>query len=152
MVAERAASKSRSLAGLRVGFAIGSHELIEGLDRVKNSFNSYPIDRVAELAAVAAIADQAYFAASNQKIIDTRNWVTTQLEALGFDVLPSQANFIFARPSPDVSAEQLFAELRERKILVRYFNKPRIDQFLRITIGTDDEMELLLAALKQILS
>lgn len=144
-------SKSRSLAGLRVGFAIGSPALIEGLDRVKNSFNSYPIDRIAELGAVAAIQDQAYFEHCSQKIIASREWTTAQLEALGFQVLPSQANFVFARPTA-IDAEQLFIQLRERKILVRYFNKPRIEQFLRITIGTDEEMKLLVTALKEILA
>jgi histidinol-phosphate aminotransferase len=143
-------SKSRSLAGLRVGFALGSPELIEGLDRVKNSFNSYPIDRIAELGAVAAIQDQAYFEQCSQKIIATRDWTTGQLEALGFQVLPSQANFVFARPF-GMDAQTLFTKLRERKILVRYFNKPRIEQFLRITMGTDEEMKILLAALKEIL-
>jgi histidinol-phosphate aminotransferase len=143
-------SKSRSLAGLRVGFAIGSPDLIDGLDRVKNSFNSYPIDRIAELGAVAAIQDQAYFEQCSQKIIDTREWTTGQLEALDFEVLPSKANFVFAKPL-GMDAEQLFTKLRKRKILVRYFNKPRIEQFLRITIGTDEEMKTLVEALKEIL-
>lgn len=144
-------SKSRSLAGLRVGYALGSQELIEGLDRVKNSFNSYPIDRIAELAAVAAIKDKDYFNSCCEKIIATRGRVTKKLQALNFDVLPSQANFVFARPT-GMAAAQVFALLRERKILVRYFKQPRVDEFLRITIGTDEEMDALLEALDQILS
>ena len=144
-------SKSRSLAGLRVGFAMGSAELIEGLDRVKNSFNSYPIDRVAEAAAVAAIEDVDYFHACRQKIISSRAWTTAQLQALGFEVLSSQANFVFARPTTMAAAE-VFSQLREKNILVRYFNKPRIDEFLRITIGTDEEMKVLIDTLSDILA
>ena len=142
-------SKSRSLAGLRVGFAIGSAALIEGLDRVKNSFKSYPIDRLAEIAAVAAINDVNYFTECSDRIIATRDWTTQQLQALGFEVLPSQANFVFAKPVCD--AAQLFDRLRENGILVRYFPRPRIDQFLRITIGTDDEMKTFIQVVKKIL-
>ncbi|MFC3852072.1 histidinol-phosphate transaminase [Salinispirillum marinum] len=140
-------SKSRSLAGLRVGFAIGSPELIEGLDRVKNSFNSYPMDRIAEAAAVAAIEDETYFAECCQKIMATRAHTTTELEKLGFSVLPSSANFVFAKPPVGVEAATLAQTLREHKIIVRYFNKPRISEYLRITIGTDEEMDQLLAVL-----
>lgn len=143
-------SKSRSLAGLRVGFAVGHRDLIEGLDRVKNSFNSYPIDRVAEAAAVAAIEDTTYFQESRQRIISTRERTCAQLQQLGFEVLPSQANFLFAKPNR-ISAADLFVKLRERKILVRYFQKPRIDEFLRITIGTDEEMTAMVEAIKDIL-
>ena len=142
-------SKSRSLAGLRVGYAVGSPELIAGLDRVKNSFNSYPIDRLAELAAVAALEDVDYFDQCCQRIIATRERVVAQMQALGFEVLPSQANFIFVRPV-GVDAATLFAELRNRKILVRYFNKPRINEFLRMTIGTDQEMQALIEAVTEI--
>ena len=144
-------SKSRSLAGLRVGFALGHKDLIEGLDRVKNSFNSYPVDRVAEMAAVAALKDKAYFEACCQKIINTRERVAVELIQLGFDVLPSKANFLMAKPA-GIDAELLFAQLREQKILVRYFNKPRIGDYLRITVGTDEEMQLLLIAIKEILA
>ncbi|MEE8056925.1 MAG: histidinol-phosphate transaminase [Pseudomonadales bacterium] len=143
-------SKSRSLAGLRVGFAVGNAALIEGLNRVKNSFNSYPIDCIAEVAAVAALEDVDYFNQCRQKIITTRDRTMVQLQALGFEVLPSQANFIFAKPVK-IDAADLFAQLRENNILVRYFPKPRIDQYLRITIGTDDEMKVLLDTLKTIL-
>ncbi len=144
-------SKSRSLAGARVGFAMGSEELIDGLVRVKDSFNSYPIDRMAEAAAVAAMEDEAYFQQCCQQIMATRNWTSDQLAALGFEILPSQANFIFAKPTRS-GAEDLFKALRERNILVRYFNKPRINQYLRITIGTEYEMQALVTAIKAILS
>lgn len=143
-------SKSRSLAGLRVGFAIGNAGLIEGLDRVKNSFNSYPIDRIAEQAAIAAIGDVEHFERCCQQIIASREWTAGQLQALGFEVLPSQANFIFARPTR-LAAAEVFARLREHKVLVRYFNQPRIDQFLRITIGTDQQMKVLIEVLGEIL-
>lgn len=144
-------SKSRSLAGSRVGFAVGHADLIEGLVRVKDSFNSYPIDRLAELSAVAAINDVDYFNNCCEQIITTRDWTTQQLETLGFDVLPSQANFVFAKPNGQ-SAEQVFSALRERHILVRYFNKARISEYLRITIGTPEEMRSLVDALKDILA
>jgi histidinol-phosphate aminotransferase len=144
-------SKSRSLAGSRVGFAIGSPELIEGLVRVKDSFNSYPIDRLAELSAVTAMEDEAYFRQCCDQIIASRDWTTEQLSNLGFEVLPSQANFLFAKPTT-MAAEAIFAKLREHKILVRYFNKPRINDYLRITIGTDEEMQALIDALQEILA
>lgn len=144
-------SKSRSLAGVRVGFAIGHADLIEGLERVKNSFNSYPLDMLAMQSAVAAMQDEEYFQATRQKIIASREWTITQLAQLGFDVIPSTANFIFAT-HPVHDAAKIFAELRERKILVRYFNKPRINQHLRITIGTQQECEALVTALKEIVA
>lgn len=143
-------SKSRSLAGSRVGFAIGNEELIEGLERVKNSFNSYPLDMLAVTAAVAALQDKEYFEKSRQKIIATRAWLTTELQQLGFEVLPSAANFVFTR-HPEHNAVELFTALRERAILVRYFSATRINQFLRITIGTQAEVEALVAALNEIL-
>ncbi len=143
-------SKSRSLAGLRVGFALGDKALIEALERVKNSFNSYPLDRFALAGAVAAIEDQAYFSTCCQKIIDSRTALVTELEALGFAVLPSAANFVFAR-HPEHDGAALTQALRERAIIVRHFNKPRIDQYLRITIGTADECQALVDALKEIL-
>lgn len=143
-------SKSRSLAGLRVGFAIGDPTLIAGLDRVKNSFNSYPIDRLAEQVAVAALGDRDYFTACCNKIIADRTRVTEQLSALGFATLPSQANFVFTR-HPDISARDLFQDLRERNILVRHFEQDRIDQFLRITIGTPEEMQRLVTALTDLI-
>ncbi|WP_406612817.1 histidinol-phosphate transaminase [Acinetobacter schindleri] len=140
-------SKSRSLAGLRVGFAIAQPHLIAALEAVKNSFNSYPMDRFAITAAVASFEDQTYFEAQNAKVIASREKLTAQLKELGFKVLPSAANFIFASlPSKD--AGELAAELREHGIIVRYFNKPRINQFLRITIGTDEQNQRLIDTLK----
>jgi histidinol-phosphate aminotransferase len=144
-------SKSRSLAGSRVGFAVGNAGLIEALERVKNSFNPYSIDRLAEIAAVASIEDETYFQHCCKKIITSREWLTQQLTGLGFDVLPSLTNFVMAKPS-GVSAEQLFAGLREVNILVRYFQKPRINEYVRISIGTDTEMEALVLALEAILN
>lgn len=142
-------SKSRSLAGLRVGFAVGSPALIDGLERVKNSFNSYPVDRLASAGAVAALEDVEYFERTRQAVIQTRVRMTAVLEALGFEVLPSSANFVFARhASRDAAA--LAAGLRERSIIVRHFRLPRIDQFLRITVGTDEQCELLLKALAEL--
>ena len=140
-------SKSRSLAGMRVGFAVGNIDLITALDRVKNSFNSYPLDRLAEAATVAAFEDDTYFKACRDKIVATRGWTVKELEALGFNVLPSQANFVFAKPAGNNAAE-LAQKLREQKILVRYFSAPRINEFLRITIGTDDQMQCMIDVLK----
>ncbi|GGY80883.1 histidinol-phosphate aminotransferase 1 [Cellvibrio zantedeschiae] len=140
-------SKSRSLAGMRVGFAVGNVDLITALDRVKNSFNSYPLDRLAEAATIAAFEDDAYFKACRDKIIATREWTVKQLEALGFNVLPSQANFVFVKPSKNNAAE-LAQKLREHKILVRYFGAARINEFLRITIGTDEQMQRMVEVLK----
>jgi len=130
-------SKSRSLAGLRVGFAVGSPELIEALERVKNSFNSYPLDRFAIAGAAAAMADRAHFDKTRQAVIRTRETLTTALQGMGFAVLPSAANFVFAR-HPIWDAEVLAGRLREKGILVRHFKGHRIDQFLRISIGTDE--------------
>lgn len=143
-------SKSRSLAGLRVGFAMGNASLIDALIRIKDSFNSYTLDRLALVGAQAAFEDEAYFKEITAKIIATRNETTVALEQLGFTVLPSQANFVFARHET-VSAEFLYNALKQQGILVRYFNKPGIDNYLRITIGTDEQMERLVVALKEIL-
>ncbi|HQR03964.1 MAG: histidinol-phosphate transaminase [Proteobacteria bacterium] len=144
-------SKSRSLAGLRVGFAIGHPDLIEGLERVKNSFNSYPLDRVALAGGVAAMADRAYFEQTRQVVIASREHLVQALLPLGFEILPSAANFIFAR-HPHHDAQALAAALRERRILVRHFRLPRIDQFLRITIGTDAQCEALQEALRELVT
>ncbi|UNT61357.1 MULTISPECIES: histidinol-phosphate transaminase [Acinetobacter] len=140
-------SKSRSLAGLRVGFAIAQLHLIAALEAVKNSFNSYPMDRFAIAAAVASFQDQAYFEAQCQKVIASREKLVTDLTSLGFKILPSHANFIFASHLQQ-DAGELAAALRERGIIVRYFNKPRINQYLRITIGTDDQNQRLVDTLK----
>jgi len=142
-------SKSRSLAGIRVGFALGHADLIEGMERVKNSFNSYPIDRMAEASAIAAMNDTPYFNETVAKVIATREWASEQLEALGYDVLPSKTNFLFARPSRQ-TAEFVFKTLREKNIVIRYFQRPRIDGYVRITVGTDAEMQALVNALREI--
>jgi histidinol-phosphate aminotransferase len=144
-------SKSRSLAGLRVGMAIGHPDLIEGLNRIKNSFNSYTLDRLAIAGAVAAIEDQAYFEETTRLIIATRERTIEALQALGFYVVPSQANFIFIS-HPVFSAQSLFNELKVRGILVRYFKKPRIDQYLRVSIGTDEEMDAFVTTVSEIIS
>ncbi|MDC5428239.1 histidinol-phosphate transaminase [Acinetobacter baumannii] len=141
-------SKSRSLAGLRVGFAIAQSHLIAALEAVKNSFNSYPIDRFAIAAAVASFEDQAYFEEQCQKVITSREKLVRDLTELGFNVLPSKANFIFATHSQH-DAGQLAQKLREQGIIVRYFNKPRINQFLRITVGTDEQNARLVQTLTQ---
>lgn len=140
-------SKSRSLAGLRVGFAIAQPHLIAALEAVKNSFNSYPIDRFAIAAAVASFEDQAYFEAQTQKVIASREKLVAQLVEMGFKVLPSRANFIFATLASH-DADELAAKLREQGIIVRHFNKPRINQYLRITIGTDEQNQRLVDTLK----
>jgi len=144
-------SKSRSLAGLRVGFALGQAPLVEALNRVKNSFNSYPLDRLAQAGALASLEDEAAFRHGCREVMDTREGLTLQLEDLGFEVLPSQANFVFARhPLRDAAA--LAAALRERAVLVRHFRQPRIDAWLRISIGTRDQCSALVAALQAVLA
>lgn len=142
-------SKSRALAGLRVGFAFGHPHLIAGLNCVKNSFNSYTMDRLAIRGAAAAVRDEDYFKARCGQVVATREWTIAQLRDSGFTVLPSKANFVFAS-HPTVSAQTLFAGLREEGILVRYFNAPRIDRFLRISIGTDEDMRALVSVLKKL--
>jgi histidinol-phosphate aminotransferase len=144
-------SKSRALAGLRVGFALGHPTLIEGLERVKNSFNSYPLGRLAQAGAIAAIEDQAHLETTSAKVIQTRTKLVEQLNALGFDTLPSTANFIFTR-HPKHSGATMYQALRDRGIIVRHFQSARIEEFLRITIGTDEQSGELIAALKEILS
>ncbi len=143
-------SKSRSLAGLRVGFAVGDAKLVEALERVKNSFNSYPLDRLAIAGAVASVEDEDHFRESCRKVIATRERLVAQMRGLGVDVLPSAANFIFAR-HPGRDGAELAAELRKRAIIVRHFRQPRIDQFLRITVGTDEQCGILVTALGEIL-
>ncbi|MBC3467363.1 histidinol-phosphate transaminase [Pseudomonas sp. RW10S2] len=135
-------SKSRSLAGLRVGLAVGHPDLIEALERIKNSFNSYPLDRMAIVGAAVAFEDRAYFDETCRKVIDSREALVEQLTARGFEVLPSAANFIFAR-HPQQDAAELAARLREQGVIVRHFKQARIAQFLRITVGTP-EMNLAL--------
>ena len=143
-------SKSWALAGLRVGFAVGHPDLIEALNRVKDSFNSYPLDRLALAGAIAAVKDQDYFRDICQKIIHSREQLSAAMTALGFEVLPSCANFIFAR-HPEHEGARLAQALREKALLVRHFNKPRISEFLRITIGTEEENQQLIQQLQAIL-
>jgi histidinol-phosphate aminotransferase len=142
-------SKSRSLAGLRVGYAIGDTHLVEGLERVKNSFNSYPLDRLALAGACAALEDREWFERTRQAVIRSRAGLSAQLAGLGFEVLPSGANFIFAR-HPQHDASRLAQALRAHSIIVRHFRQPRIDQFLRITVGTDEQCDALVEALREI--
>ncbi len=144
-------SKSRSLAGLRLGYAVGHADLIEALIRVKDSFNSYPIDRFAEAGAIAAIQDVEYFEVTRKKVIATREHLTLAMQQLGFDVLPSGANFIFAKHQK-LSGASLSADLRAHGIIVRQFKSPsRISDYLRITIGTDAQSEILVNCLKVLL-
>jgi histidinol-phosphate aminotransferase len=143
-------SKSYALAGLRVGYAVGHPDLIEALERVKNSFNSYPIDKLAMAGAMAAIEDQDYLNKISQAVIKTRESLVQTLNTLGFETIPSSANFIFTK-HPKHNAAQLSAALRERHIIVRHFKLPRIDQYLRITIGTDEQCDALVKAIKEIL-
>ena len=139
-------SKSRSLAGLRVGLAVGHPDLIEALERIKDSFNSYPLDRLAIAGAAAAFADRAYFTRTCQLVIDSREALVAALQQQGFEVLPSAANFVFAR-HPQQDAAALAAGLREHGVIVRHFKQARIAQFLRISIGTPEQNQALLDAL-----
>lgn len=144
-------SKSRSLAGLRVGYAVGNAGLIEALIRIKDSFNSYPIDRFAEAGAVAALQDEDYFQQTCQQVIASREELVVDMLALGFEVLPSGANFIFAR-HPEYSGEQLASGLRDQAVIVRHFKKPaRIADFLRITIGNESQNQALMQALRSLM-
>jgi len=144
-------SKSRALAGLRVGFAVGHPALIEGLERVKNSFNSYPLGRLAQAGAIAAIEDQTHLEMTSSKVMQTRTKLVSELSDLGFETLPSTANFIFTR-HPQHAGVKLYQALRDLGIIVRHFKLPRIENFLRITIGTDEQSGELVAALKEILA
>ena len=143
-------SKSRSLAGLRVGFAMGQRPLIEALGRVKDSFNSYPLDCLAIAGAVAAIEDDAWLQETRDRVIASRQALVHALSELGFEVLPSLANFVFARHRSHGGAH-LAARLRERGVLVRHFQKPRIEDFLRITVGTEDQCSRLMALLRRLI-
>jgi len=144
-------SKARSLAGLRVGYALGSADLIEALMRVKDSFNSYPIDRFASAGAIAAMQDSVYFEKTCNKVVETREALIKSLRTLGFDILPSGANFIFAKHQV-VDGAELTLKLREKSIIVRHFKSPsRISPYLRITIGTDEQSNTLVEVLKALL-
>ena len=139
-------SKSRSLAGLRVGLAVGHPDLVEALERVKNSFNSYPLDRLAIVGAAAAFEDREHFDSTRKAVIASREALTSELQAKGFEVLPSAANFIFAR-HPQHDAAGIAAKLREQGVIVRHFKQERIAQFLRISIGTPEQNQALLDGL-----
>lgn len=143
-------SKSRSLAGSRVGFAMGSREIISDLNRIKFSFNPYNLNRLSILAAAEAIEDETYFRKTRRKIMDTRKWFVSELTRLGFTVLPSSANFVFAK-SGKLTGKEYFTGLREKKILVRYFEKEPIADYVRITIGKDQDMKALLEATGELL-
>ena len=140
-------SKSRSMAGMRIGFAIGSRALIDAMYAVRNSYNSYTMNLPSILCGVEAVKDRAYFDKTRTAIIKTREKVTKQLEQLGFVVLPSKTNFLFVTHEK-VCAEELFEMLRKKHIYVRYFKKPRIQNYLRITIGTEEQMECLIRQLE----
>ncbi|MDR3171142.1 MAG: aminotransferase class I/II-fold pyridoxal phosphate-dependent enzyme [Treponema sp.] len=143
-------SKAASLAGLRVGFAIGAEALIEGLCRIRDSFNSYTLDRLAQAGAQAAIMDSPYYDAVNRMVIATRERVAAALISMGVEVIPSSANFLFIR-SPEKKGTGFFAALRDRGILVRHFDKPRIADYLRVSMGTDAEMDVFLEQCRNIL-
>lgn len=142
-------SKSRSMAGMRIGYAIGSSELIQAMNDVKYSINSYTMNQTALAYGVEAVKDDVYFKKITDKIIKTRQWSKEALEKSGFTCLDSSSNFLFATHSR-VPAKEIFEKLKERDIFVRYFNKPRIDNYLRITIGTDDQMQKFVEAVREI--
>ncbi len=144
-------SKSRSMAGLRIGYAIGSETMIKYLNDVKYSFNSYTMTALTLELGAEAVRDDEYFKATCEKIIKTRENLKVQLRELGFDFQDSKTNFIFAK-NKSVSAEFIFTELKKRNIFVRYWNKPRINEYLRITVGTDEECDTLVANLKEIIA
>lgn len=150
LLVARTFSKSRALAGLRVGYALGNASLIEALSRVKNCFNSYPLDRIAQAGAIASVEDEAYFQAGLKTIVAERENMSARLQELGFEILPSSANFIFARHATAKGAE-LSKALRDRAVLVRHFKAPRIEDFLRITVGAAEQTAKLVGALKDIL-
>lgn len=147
----RTFSKSYSLAGARCGYALGNEELINGLKTIKNSFNSYTINALTEGIAIKALEDQNYFLSNVDKIIATREDVSDKLRELGFEVLPSSSNFIFARHNKKPASE-IYFQLKENGVLVRHFATSRINNFLRITIGSKEEMKVFLQKLKQILN
>lgn len=146
----RTFSKSRSMAGLRIGYAIGNPELIKALNDVKYSFNSYTMNRPSILLGTASLEDEPYFRETTEKIMETRSWFEEEMRQLGFSFPDSKANFIFASHK-EVPAKEIFEAAKQHKIYVRYFAKPRIDNYLRITIGTREEMQKLLDFLKEYL-
>ena len=151
LIVTRSLSKSHALAGMRVGYAIAQPDLVEGLNRVKDSFNSYPLDAIAQAAATAAVADSQWLDQAAATVCEAREHMTTGLQAMGFDVLPSQANFIFTQHST-FSGKRLFDALRERDIVVRRWDRPRIENWLRISVGTRKQVEALLAVVQQVVA
>lgn len=147
----RTFSKSYSLAGARCGYAIGDEVLISGLKTVKDSINSYTVDRLTEGIAVKALENSKYFNAQVDKIITTREIYADKLREIGFNVLPSSANFLFAKHN-EIKASELYYQLKKQGVLVRHFNQARVDDYLRITIGSDNEMEALMKALNKIIA
>lgn len=150
LLVTRSLSKTHALAGLRLGYALGSATLVEGLERVKNAFNSYPVDAVAQRVAAAALADTDWFENACLTVVANRGRLGDGLEALGFQVMPSRANFLFAR-HPAYPGAGLFAGLRERGIVTRRWDTPRIADYLRITVGTEAQVDAVLAALAQMM-
>ncbi|MBQ6711553.1 MAG: aminotransferase class I/II-fold pyridoxal phosphate-dependent enzyme, partial [Clostridia bacterium] len=142
-------SKSRSLAGARLGFAMGDPELIADLNRIKFSFNPYNVNRLTCLAGIAAMEDEEYFQKCTSAVAETRDRTAAELEKMGFDLTDSKANFLFAKSSR-IPGGELYRELKEKGILVRHFDKPRLDDRLRITVGSDQQMNALLAALREL--
>lgn len=145
----RTFSKSRSLAGMRLGWAMGSAELIAAIYATKDSMNSYPVDSIAQAAGIAAIEDEEYFQATLKRVIATRDRLTRELRSMGFKLPDSQTNFVFAS-HPKYSAKEIFEYLKSKDIYVRWFNKPRIDNYLRITVGTDEDTDKMVSALKEL--
>jgi histidinol-phosphate aminotransferase len=150
LIVTQTMSKSRSMAGMRIGFALGSADLIEGLERVKNSFNSYPLGHLQIAAGISAIEDSDHFKDTCQRVIHNRAKLTIDLEELGFSVVPSAGNFVLVRHFR-ASALKIYGQLKNNGILVRHFNKQRLDNFLRITVGTTEQNDQLVAALATIL-
>ncbi len=144
-------SKSRSMAGARLGFAVASTEIIADLEKIKYSTNPYNINRLTQVAGVAAIKDNAYYMDNCKKIIETRNYTVKELEALGFEVLPSKANFVFAE-SDKINGKELYEKLKDKGVLIRHFEKKRISNFNRITIGSREEMEIFISKVREILN
>jgi len=149
LVVVQTLSKSYGLAGLRVGYAVASKELIEGMIKIRDSFNSYPVDRIAQKVAAAAILDVENYEINRLALIGTRTNAMAEFRKMGFFVPESSANFIFVKPPVEITAESLYNKLRQKGILVRYFNKPIVKEFLRISIGTDEEMSIIVEAIKE---
>ncbi|MGI6702230.1 MAG: histidinol-phosphate transaminase [Christensenellales bacterium] len=147
----RTLSKGYSLAGLRCGYAVGNSKLIAGLNKIKNSFNNYPVDSLAQIAATAALKDAAYYGEINAKVVNTRERISAALRNMGFRVLKSESNFLFITHNL-YQAKDLYLKLKSERILVRYFNKPKINNYLRISVGTDADMDTLLDKISMIIN